>query len=65
MFDPKLVEDVIISVIEGCLRMFVVSEYRNSPLTIFTQPLRSGRIWHKVNIFKRSSTGLNSEFSFS
>ena len=33
--------------------------------TIFTQPLRSGRIWHKVNIFKRSLTGLNSKFSFS
>ena len=31
---------------------------------LFTQPLRSGRIWHKVN-FKRSLTGLNSEFSFS
>ena len=30
---------------------------------IFTQPLRLGRIWHKV-IFKRSLTGLNSEFSF-
>ena len=29
------------------------------------QPLRSGRIWHKVNFFKRSLTGLNSEFSFS
>ena len=28
------------------------------------QPLRSGRIWHKVNL-KRSLTGLNSEFSFS
>ena len=28
------------------------------------QPLRSSRIWHKVN-FKRSLTGLNSEFSFS
>ena len=28
------------------------------------QPVRSGRIWHKV-IFKRSLTGLNSEFSFS
>ena len=28
------------------------------------QPLRSGRIWHKVNFFKRSLTGLNSEFSF-
>ena len=27
--------------------------------------LRSGRIWHKVNFFKRSLTGLNSEFSFS
>ena len=24
-----------------------------------------GRIWHKVNFFKRSWTGLNSEFSFS
>ena len=31
------------------------------------QPLRLGRIWHKVNFFffKRSLTGLNSEFSFS
>ena len=29
------------------------------------QPLRSGKIWHKVNFFKRSLTGLNSEFSFS
>ena len=29
------------------------------------QPLHSGRIWHKVNLFKRSLTGLNSEFSFS
>ena len=28
------------------------------------QSLRSGRILHKVN-FKRSLTGLNSEFSFS
>ena len=28
------------------------------------QPLRLGRIWHKVN-FKRSLTGLKSEFSFS
>ena len=28
------------------------------------QPLCSGRIWHKVN-FKRSLTGLSSEFSFS
>ena len=28
------------------------------------QPLRLGKIWHKVN-FKRSLTGLNSEFSFS
>ena len=32
---------------------------------IFTQPLRSGRIWHKVNFLKRSLTGLNSDFSFS
>ena len=29
------------------------------------QPLRSARIWHKVNFFKRSLTGLDSEFSFS
>ena len=34
-------------------------------LVIFTQPLRSGRIWHKINDLKRSLTGLNSEFSFS
>ena len=33
-------------------------------LVLFTQPLRSSMIWHKVN-FKRSLTGLNSEFSFS
>ena len=32
---------------------------------LFTQPLRSGRIWHKVIFFKQSLTGLNSEFSFS
>ena len=31
---------------------------------LFTQTLRSGRIWHR-SIFKRSLTGLNSEFSFS
>ena len=35
------------------------------PLTHIYQPLHSGRIWHKVNFFKRSFTGLNSEFSFS
>ena len=29
-----------------------------------SQPLCPGRIWHKVNIFKQSLTGLNSEFSF-
>ena len=29
-----------------------------------TQPFRSGRIW-QMSIFKRSLTGLNSEFSFS
>ena len=33
-------------------------------IIVFTQPLRSGRIWHMVN-FKRSLTGFNSEFSFS
>ena len=32
---------------------------------LFTQPLRSGRVWHKVNFFKQSLTGLNSELSFS
>ena len=32
---------------------------------IFTQPLRSGRIWHKGQFFKQSLTCLNSEFSFS
>ena len=33
---------------------------------LFTQPLRSGRIWHEVDFFvKWSLTGLNSEFSFS
>ena len=34
-------------------------------IIIFTQPLRLGRIWHKVNFFKQSLIGLNSEFSFS
>ena len=34
-------------------------------LILFTQPLHSGRIWHKVNFFKRSLRGLNSEFTFS
>ena len=29
------------------------------------QPLRSGRIWHKVNFKAEFLTGLNSEFSFS
>ena len=28
------------------------------------QPLCAGKIWHKVNFFKRSLTCLNSEFSF-
>ena len=36
---------------------------KNADIHIY-QPLRSGQIWHKVN-FKRSLTGLNSEFSFS
>ena len=34
-------------------------------LILFTQPLRSGRIWHKVNFLSGVLTGLNSEFSFS
>ena len=34
-------------------------------IIIFTQPLRSARIWHKVNFFRRSLTGLHSEFSSS
>ena len=38
-------------------------EHEGDGGTIY-QPLRSGRIWHKVN-FKRSLTCLNSEFSFS
>ena len=29
-------------------------------MILFTQPIRSGRIWHKVNFFKRSLTGFNS-----
>ena len=28
-------------------------------------PLRSGRIWHKVSLFKWSLTGSNSEYFFS
>ena len=39
---------------------------KNRPQSVYHiyQPLRSGRIWHKV-IFKQRLTGLNSEFSFS
>ena len=32
-----------------------------SGMYVFTQPLCTGRVWHKAN-FKRSLTGLNSEF---
>ena len=45
--------------------LFRSTQARIFPVILFTQPLRSGRIWHKVNFFKRSLTGLNSEFSFS
>ena len=31
---------------------------------IFTQPLCRSRMWHKVNFFKQSLTGLSSEFVF-
>ena len=48
-----------------CLYVAFVSAFVYVLNIIFTQPLRSDRIWHKVNFFKRSSTGLNSEFSFS
>ena len=44
--------------IEGCWER--VRDIRADPIY---QPLRSGRIWHLI--FKRSLTGLNSEFSFS
>ena len=30
--------------------------------TLFTQPLRSGRIWHKVNFLSGVLTGFNSVF---
>ena len=43
----------------------IMNVLRTGMNIIFTQPLRSGRIWHKINLFKRSLTGLNSEFSFS
>ena len=39
--------------------------YFHFSLILIYHPLRSDRIWHKVNFFKRSLTGLNSEFSFS
>ena len=49
--------------------VFLVAQqkYRSvyEQMILFTQPLRSGRIWLKVNFFKRSLAGLNSEFSFS
>ena len=45
-------------------RIFLFSALYWMPLIYHIyQPLRSGRIWHKVN-FKRSLTGLNSEYSF-
>ena len=43
----------------------LISARHPNLVIIFTQPLCSGRIWYKVNFFKRSLTGLNSEFSFS
>ena len=43
----------------------MLSMFRSSHYDPIYQPLRSGRIWHKVNFFKRSLAGLNSEFSFS
>ena len=44
--------------------LFYLFNSISTPIHIY-QPLRSDRIWHKVNFFKRSLTGLNSEFSFS
>ena len=38
--------------------------YQYDNIILFIQPLRSGRIWHKVKS-KRNLTGLNSEFSSS
>ena len=47
------------------IKIWMKAIVRKALMILFTQPLRSGRIWHKVNFFKRSLRGLNSEFSFS
>ena len=47
------------------LSIYLTLPIRIFRVIIFTQPLRSGRIWHKVNFLKRVLTGLNSEFSLS
>ena len=52
---------IIISILKMTIKSETSVEYSNH----IYQPLRLGRIWHKVNFFKRSLTGLNSEFSFS
>ena len=49
---------IAVSVIGMVLKSFEIGFY-------IYQPLCSGRIWNKVNFFKRSLTGLNSELSFS
>ena len=46
-------------------RLRLARELKKSDGDTIYQPLRSGRIWHRVNFLKRSLTGLNSEFSFS
>ena len=47
------------------LRVIFISTAFLYIIYLFTQPLHSSRKWHKVNSFKQSLTGLNSEFSFS
>ena len=50
---------------QGSIPGRVIPKTFKMVLDTIYQPLRSGRIWHKVNFFKRILTGLNSEFSFS
>ena len=58
-------EDILIWNSLGLMIIINRLEIENLFINPIYQPLRSGRIWHKVNFLKRSLTVSNSEFSFS
>ena len=58
-------EREIIRISQSSHKMYSNNILNFQESTIFTQPLRSGRIWQNANFFKRSLTSLYSEFSFS